>query len=504
MLLTISALRLLFTSYKKIELLVNQGDTILVTIAKKPAFCIVKVETTVTQTLSSVTVTTPVVTKPPTQAIPPIQTIEAELDSNSFSSVNNTEVSMGITINGPVASGMILDVEVYDDNNNRVFQDYDTIDLPSSANTIPTFSSKWTPSSTGVYYISLGVFKPEVNGAWGDKVFWGDKVGVITVLPNTVTSNPPTIPTPVTPVTTTPQPVISSLYNWAGKQVNNFISKYPMLQPLVDTPTGIWLGSWTNLPSDVTTITNDAKSKGQTPVLIPYNIPNRDSGGYSAGGAQTDDAYKSWIDTLTASITTPCIISLEPDSVAELSTTPGRAALLSYAVTKLKSTGSKVFLDAGGPTWLDAATITNNLLQCNIQEADGIAINVSGFNPTTLCQNFGDQVINLLVVKDITNKQYIVDVSRNGGTPPPAGTWCNPTDVKTGVIPTLTANDPVCYALLALKAAGESDGNSINGNGSQNDPTIPNAGVFWPYYAVAMVSDNWTDFKSKYLKDGVS
>src|ERR1700730_6154104 len=40
------------------------------------------------------------------------------------------------------------------------------------------------------------------------------------------------------------------------------------------------------------------QAAGALPVVVAYNIPNRDLGEYSAGGAANADGYKAWIGRL--------------------------------------------------------------------------------------------------------------------------------------------------------------------------------------------------------------
>jgi endoglucanase len=63
-----------------------------------------------------------------------------------------------------------------------------------------------------------------------------------------------------------------------------------------------------------------AASAGAVPVLVAYNIPNRDcSGGYSAGGASDGAAYRDWIRRFALGIgARRAVVILEPDALAQL------------------------------------------------------------------------------------------------------------------------------------------------------------------------------------------
>jgi endoglucanase len=86
-------------------------------------------------------------------------------------------------------------------------------------------------------------------------------------------------------------------------------------------PQAVWLDGGT--PSAVETLVEktllEAKFEHTVPVFVPYNIPGRDCGGYSAGGAQTTADYEAWISAIAAAIgTREAVIVLEPDALANL------------------------------------------------------------------------------------------------------------------------------------------------------------------------------------------
>jgi hypothetical protein len=61
-------------------------------------------------------------------------------------------------------------------------------------------------------------------------------------------------------------------------------------------PTGIWFGDWNrSVRADVDRVMADATRGGALPVLVAYNIPARDCGSHSAGGASNGRAYQAWI-----------------------------------------------------------------------------------------------------------------------------------------------------------------------------------------------------------------
>jgi endoglucanase len=62
---------------------------------------------------------------------------------------------------------------------------------------------------------------------------------------------------------------------------------------IAQVPSGIWFSNYQpgTIASDVSAVTSAAAAAGKTPVLVVYDIPNRDCGGASAGGAPDLASY---------------------------------------------------------------------------------------------------------------------------------------------------------------------------------------------------------------------
>ena len=72
------------------------------------------------------------------------------------------------------------------------------------------------------------------------------------------------------------------------------------IQMLASQPTATWFGNWnTDVYGDVKNVVSAAASAGVTPVLVAYNIPERDCGGFSAGGSDNPAGYQSWISSFS-------------------------------------------------------------------------------------------------------------------------------------------------------------------------------------------------------------
>lgn len=254
-----------------------------------------------------------------------------------------------------------------------------------------------------------------------------------------------------------------------------------VMTKLAAMPTAIWLGNWTtDVQNYVASVVGHADTTHQTPVFVVYNIPNRDCSGYSAGGASSPDAYKSWVHAVADGIgTQQAIVVLEPDALAQIdclnaSDLAARNQLLSFAITTFKSNaGTKVYLDAGNPSWVPATTMAPRLRAANIAQADGFSLNVSNFIATNDNITYGTELSKL-----IGNKHFVIDTSRNGNGS--NGEWCNPSGRALGKLPSSNTGNPLVDYFLWVKTPGESDG-ACNGG--------PAAGIWWPAYAESLATN---------------
>lgn len=251
-----------------------------------------------------------------------------------------------------------------------------------------------------------------------------------------------------------------------------------IMTKLAATPTAYWFGDWSqNVQSDVAAVTTAASAANNTPVLVAYNIPDRDCNGYSSGGAANTATYQTWIKDFAAGIGShSAIIILEPDATAQATCLSSgdqstRYQLLQFAINTLKvNPNAKVYLDAGNPTWVTASDMAQRLNSAGISKADGFSLNVSNFITTSDNITYGHQVSAL-----VGDKHFVIDTSRNGNGS--NGQWCNPSGRALGSTPTANTGDKLVDYLLWIKTPGESDG-SCNGG--------PAAGVWWPAYAVTL------------------
>lgn len=269
----------------------------------------------------------------------------------------------------------------------------------------------------------------------------------------------------------------------AAAQVSAWLGSRPadasQMQKIGGQSHAFWFGNWnSNVGGDVGKVVSAAAAKQSEPVLVAYNLPQRDCGGYSAGGT-TPDAYKAWIGQFAGGIgPNRAIVILEPDSLAQLTCLSSsdqaiRLSLLQSAVQTLKShAGVKVYLDAGNPQWVPANDIAGRLKQAGVAQADGFSLNVSNFATTSDNLSYGKQVSDA-----VGGKHFVIDTSRNGLGPTSDNQWCNPSGRALGAKPTLSTGNSLADAYLWIKYPGESDG-SCNGG--------PAAGQWWADYALGL------------------
>ena len=279
----------------------------------------------------------------------------------------------------------------------------------------------------------------------------------------------------------------------AAEQVTRYVKDgqkddAEQIRKIAEQPTGEWIGP-ENPEAEARGFTEAAEKANRSAILVLYNIPHRDCGQFSQGGAADGDAYKAWIDGVAQGIgDRPATVILEPDAILHLvnQCTPAefqeeRYFLLKNAVGKLKSLkNTKVYLDAGNAGWGHPDQIFQPLQQAGIDQADGFSVNVSNFYSTEDSIAYGKQLS-----AKVGNKHFVIDTSRNGNGPYTGGkadeNWCNPPGRALGEEPTTKTDDPLVDAYLWVKRPGESDGTCKGG---------PKAGQWWADYALKLAKSS--------------
>jgi endoglucanase len=277
-------------------------------------------------------------------------------------------------------------------------------------------------------------------------------------------------------------PAAQQVSQWSGPRK----ADADHLRKIADRPVAHWIGGGTadGVEARVEAVVGPATAKGQLPVLVAYNIPLRDCGSFSAGGATSSAEYRAWIRAFAKGVKgRPAVVILEPDAVAHMvdgcTAATDRYALLTEAVGVLRTASTAVYIDAGNPRWItDVGQLATALQQAGVAQANGFALNVANFISTADNVAYGNRLSDALA-----GKHFVVDTSRNGAGPVPGDgdvnggpRWCNPPGRTLGQPPTGDTGQPRLDALLWIKRPGESDGACRPGE--------PSAGQWWPDYAL--------------------
>jgi endoglucanase len=302
------------------------------------------------------------------------------------------------------------------------------------------------------------------------------------------------------------------------------------------TPRAVWFTSGTpaQVQQQVRQTMAQAAFERAVPTLVAYDIPGRDCAQFSAGGALTQADYQAWINGFAAGIGQGrAAVILEPDALGLLPGNCGgpsasypftdaqRYAELRYAVTTLEAQpGVSVYLDATHSSWLGVGDITQRLLTAGVQQAQGLFVDVSNFQPAPELVDYGTWISDCIaIVTDPSNAffnnpgacpsqyfpatqsdfstwglttakfaqmmgtsvattHFVIDTSRNGNGPnnmqafaqPPfsqpasviaalaSANWCNPPGAGLGLRPATSTGVPLLDAYLWVKTPGQSDG----------------------------------------------
>jgi endoglucanase len=261
------------------------------------------------------------------------------------------------------------------------------------------------------------------------------------------------------------------------------------IREIAEQPFPLWAtGDAAAVEQQVGEYVGRAAAAGARPLLVAYNIPHRDCGSFSGGGAPDAAYYREWIAGLAAGLRgSGALVVLEPDAVphelsgcVEGALRDERYVLLGEAVDVLAAAGATVYLDAGNPGFItDVDALAAALDRSGVRRAAGFSLNVANFRTTEENVAFGTALSQRL-----DGARFVVDTSRNGAGPPPEGeidgapSFCNPPGRALGVPPTTDTEEALVDALLWVKRPGESDGACRPGE--------PPAGQWFPEYALGL------------------
>lgn len=335
-----------------------------------------------------------------------------------------------------------------------------------------------------------------------------------------------------------------------AKKVQATIAAHPgeaaLLKKVQSMPTGLWIDRIEQVPQ-VSVWLDDAAQQSKkagkpvVPVLLVYNLPNRDcSAKASAGELSIEEdgeaRYRSeFIDEIAKAFAARpeqrVAVILEPDSLPNVATNLGvkkcaesedvYRSSIAYAVAKLSMPHVFLYLDAAHAGWLgwDAnraamAKIYKEVLTAagGVDRISGFATNVSNYNvlsgddgkklePSNPCSDeltYVQKLAESLAAEGITDKGFIIDTARNGrgGIRTRWGNWCNIKGAGLGERPR-AAPAPLVHAYFWVKPPGESDGVADasaarfdeNCVGEDAHPGAPEAGQWFEPYFVELVKN---------------
>jgi endoglucanase len=271
--------------------------------------------------------------------------------------------------------------------------------------------------------------------------------------------------------TTGSLPANTAFYVNPNSNVEKWIAANPsdsreptIASKIASQPAATWFTTYnpTAIQSQVSSLATAAAAKSQVPILVAYDIPNRDCGGASAGGAPTIADYETWISNFAAGLgSATALVLVEPDSLAlqsclSSSDASARDAAIAYAghVLHADDPNVKVYFDGGHSDWNSAAQQAAALEAADVTtDANGVFTNVSNFEWTNDELYYGQQILS-----DIgdSSLHLVIDTSRNGAGP--GNTWCDPSGRALGLDPTANTGYSYVDAFLWVKPPGESDG----------------------------------------------
>ena len=261
---------------------------------------------------------------------------------------------------------------------------------------------------------------------------------------------------------------------------------HPEVTKIFDYPVAFWYGAKRNknayakLEKSLKRLLNRTAPK--LPYFVLYNLPNRDIGQYSKGGASDATEYLLFLHEFCNGIKghKPIVI-YEPDALPHTTLmTPVEAQ---YRINLMKEginilteeSDALVYIDIGHSNWLSPEQASELISSVSNNNIRGFSVNVSNYRSTEESMKWA-----LKVCEYNEDWHFVIDTSRNGNGPH-GNDWCNPPGRALGEPPTCDTGQDKCDAFLWVKIPGESDG---KGNGG------PRAGRFWPEMGTDLVKNN--------------
>jgi hypothetical protein len=236
------------------------------------------------------------------------------------------------------------------------------------------------------------------------------------------------------------------------KPMTVFVPTWSGSYRLYGQPHAIWLDQYDYIGANVPNLTKTLKaaaSARQIPELVVYAIPMRDLGQSSEGGFQSYEDYLAdnrknagLIQQFNQSTGIHPIVYLEPDSIPlavqyrrdqhgseeAQQIYADRIRVIRELIGIYQQAGARVYLEAGHSGWFDYGEadlnrIATALNEAHIEEADGLASNVSNRQPVEVKgipidgqKTEVHYLRNLLPLLKNPTLDVRVDTSRNGGS----------------------------------------------------------------------------------------
>lgn len=236
-----------------------------------------------------------------------------------------------------------------------------------------------------------------------------------------------------------------------------------ILKHIGSKPVARWVYDSTSI-RDAGQDISEAFARHQLPVIVAYNLPNRDLGSHSRGGEKSTSRYASWAARLAQTIGyCPAIVILEPDALMH-ATSLGipeqqeicaqlNAAIQAFA---FYAPNAWVYVDAGSGDWPPVEKLIPLFAQLQMNRVRGVSVNVSNYNADEVCIEFVRQLREELEKVNLRVDGWVYDTSRNGTGISKGGEWCNPPKKMLGKTAQINING--ADACLWVKLPGESDG----------------------------------------------
>jgi len=287
-----------------------------------------------------------------------------------------------------------------------------------------------------------------IGAAWAGAPTTTTPTGAIAAAPASGRALAPNTRFYVDPASKAAQQAVTDL---RGHDLANAVT----MAKLATWPEAAWFtkGTPAEVKDQVKTLVRKAAVQRAVPVLVAYYIPLRDCSQFSAGGAQSDADYQTWIAAFASALGNgKAVVILEPDALANLpsdcnaTTDPtgtisaARIADVRYAIGVLEAQpGTSVYLDAGNSQWHSTGDMAARLLQAGVEQSQGFFLNVSNYQRTAETNQYGTWISKCIWFAtkgpdwaaghfDWCASQYYSGAAPNDGKP---GNSVSPTDPST-------------------------------------------------------------------------